>query len=383
MMFLRSIVLLSFILLAHNAMGTLDLGYAHSCAVNEGRVLCWGFNNSGQLGNGTTDQAAGPKSPTGDLGHVVEVTTGGNFTCALNNSNQVFCWGDNNWGKLGNGTIEDSLVPVAVQGFPAGAKITALDAGNSHTCAIVDEGVMCWGWNYACALGKSGCIGGKDHVQDYEVNPRWVDGLGPHSGVTKISSGEMHTCAVVNRGLKCWGSALIGRLGDNYQSGYYQATPIDTYGMGPGSGVTDVATGNRHTCAVKGGNVYCFGEWKYLGSDTDQVDFHRPLLVPGVIGATQVSASTSGSCAVTDNGVYCWGIGTSGQLGDGKLQNSLTAVKVKGLSASPLLEIKSGRSHVCLRQSEGLSCWGWNAFCQVGNGICGTYEGLPQSVIGL
>src|SRR5262249_55067635 len=116
----------------------------HACALKRGgAVRCWGANDAGQLGNGTLAGSAVPVSVAGLSSGVTAVAAGGGHTCALLTSGKVKCWGDNFFGQLGNGTRTSSALPVDVVGLEG---VTAIAAGAISTCAIAAGGrVSCWG----------------------------------------------------------------------------------------------------------------------------------------------------------------------------------------------------------------------------------------------
>jgi len=179
-------------------------GYHHSCAVREdaidyGRVYCWGGNEHGQLGNGSTSDSATPvASPTRNINYV---TAGDYHTCALAAGGQVLCWGGNRYGQLGNGSTTDSSSPVEVKGF--GDVPLQIVAGEIHTCVLAQNGIVwCWGDNSEGQLG--------DGTTVQHTTPVAVPGL---SGVVSIAAGGYNTCALTAANeLRCWGSDVNRQL---------------------------------------------------------------------------------------------------------------------------------------------------------------------------
>jgi putative cell wall-binding protein/alpha-tubulin suppressor-like RCC1 family protein len=228
-------------------------GPLESCAVTTvGAVKCWGFTRDGQPGNVTTKLSSVPVDVVGLGSGVVSVALGGNFSCALTSGGGVKCWGFNEVGQLGNGTSTDSSVPVDVVGLASG--VVSVSAGDQHSCALTSGGaVKCWGGApWSGQLGNGGTSSSSVPVD--------VIGLG--SGVVSVSAGQGHTCAVTLGGaVRCWGENDYGQLGNGSVtgSGLGVGVPVDVVGLG--SGAVMVAGGGRHTCAVTSdGAVKCWGE---------------------------------------------------------------------------------------------------------------------------
>ena len=359
-------------------------GVNHTCALMAGGVKCWGYNNSGQLGDGTTVLRLTPVDVSGlpAVSGVTAIAAGSEHTCALS-AGGVKCWGSSGAGQLGDGTTVDRLTPVNVSGLPAGSDVTTIAAGWSHTCAVTVGGsVKCWGSNYYGQVGDGTTID--------KLAPAAVSGLA--SGVTAIAAGVGHTCAVmVGGGVKCWGDNHSGQLGDG--AGIFSVIPVNVSGLPADSGLTAVASGNHHTCALTvvapstGGGVKCWG-YNYYGQlgNGRTVNESTPVDVnwlPAASGVTAIDAGGAHTCALTaGGGVKCWGDNWHGQLGDGTTVQRLTPVDVSGL-ASGVIAIAAGDSHTCaLTAGGGVRCWGQNNAGQLGDGTTG-WRPTPVDVSGL
>jgi len=189
---------------------TIAAGHNHSCAVSrrhqgeDFRAECWGANGVGQLGDGTTMGANFPQRVR-RLVSAFQIAAGSHHTCALTRSGGgVKCWGHNGFGQLGDGTNTPRLTPVWVKGLRSG--VLAIAAGNGHSCALMDGGaVKCWGDN---SFGKLG-----DGTTSSRNVPGFVYRL--RSGVVAIALGASHTCVKIEAGgVKCWGANWNGQLGD-------------------------------------------------------------------------------------------------------------------------------------------------------------------------
>jgi alpha-tubulin suppressor-like RCC1 family protein len=304
-------------------------GWLHSCALTlAGGALCWGYNMTGQLGNGETTGSTVPVGVSGLATDVIDVTAGMHHSCALTSAGGVRCWGSNYQGQLGNSATGDSSAPVNVAGLAEG--VLDLAAGWLFTCALnASHGLKCWGANHNGQLGN-GATG---------MSGEPVDVSGLTSGVKSISAGYAHACALtLSGGVKCWGLNDRGQLGIGDADESH--APVDVLGLSVG--VTAVAAGNNHTCAIlSGGTVRCWGEndCGALGDGTktaSNVPVNALQAPAGVVeialGGDQGGTPNLGyTCALTASGkIWCWGCGSVGQLGSGTTANSLTAVEVVG-----------------------------------------------------
>jgi len=341
----------------------ISAGGFHTCALtNDGGVKCWGENDYGRLGDGTTTDRLTPVDVSGLTSGVIAVSAGGSHTCALTSAGGVKCWGYNRYGQLGDGTTSNRLTPVDVSGLTS--DVIAISAGSSHTCALTSSGgVKCWGYNYYGQLG------------DGTTTDRWtpVDVSGLTSGVITISAGGSHTCALTSAGgVKCWGYNYSGQLGDGTTT--RRTTPVDVFRLT--SGVIAISAGNSHTCALTStGGVKCWGE-NYSGQlgDGTTIDGSIPKNVSGLTsGVIAISAGGSHTCALMNGGeVQCWGDGSNGQLGDGTLAGNpiggvLRPVDIPGFYSGVAL-VSAGGFHTCLLlNTGGVKCWGDHSYGQLGN----------------
>jgi alpha-tubulin suppressor-like RCC1 family protein len=296
---------------------------SHTCAITTaGGVKCWGINSYGQLGDGTTTQRTTPVDVSGLPSGVSAISAGYDHTCARTTAGGIKCWGYNVDGELGDGTATGRTTPVDVSGLPSG--VSAVTAGYEDTCARTTAGgVKCWGYNGYGQLG--------DGTTTDSSTP--VDVTGLTSGVTAISVGYYHACALTTAGgVKCWGGNSNGQLGDGTNTA--SLTPVDVTGLT--SGVGAISASEYHTCALTtAGGVKC---WGYNGNgrlgDGTTTQRNTPVDVSGLTGGVAaVSASEDHTCALTSaGGIKCWGYNASGQLGDGTTTQSRTPVDVTGFA---------------------------------------------------
>ena len=359
----------------------LAAGRDHTCAIlTDGSARCWGDNARGQLGDDSRVDRNTPVAVEG-LSDALVTVGGGQFqTCALAADGDLHCWGSNNRGQLGDGTLESSRTPVRVIAFPSDAK--GLAVGTEFSCALDQTGkAFCWGSNRARQLGQ-GAPG--IHTVPILVNAATMpEGGTPISGIPTIAGGRYHSCLITpNRGVQCWGRNSDGQLGDGTTEA--RTRPINVPGLT--SGVVGLALGAEHSCALlQSGSVKCWGgnEFGQLGDGTT-ADKETPSDVNGLPGAVAaITAGDSHTCALLQSGgVKCWGLNSSGQLGDSTTTNSAFPVDVAGLS-SGVAAISAGTAHSCARlQSGGVKCWGDNSRGQLGDNTL-TSRATPGDVTGL
>jgi len=343
--------------------------------MESGGVMCWGNDKYGQLGGsgiaptpeptqpapGETESATNTPLPTeGSTGRAASIAAGRNHSCAVTTAGGVRCWGRNEHGELGNGTFIDSGAPVNVSGLSSG--VEAVVAGWGHTCALTKTGgVKCWGYNKNGELGNGA---------NQNLN-RPVDVRGLTGGVTALEAADDHTCAILATGaVKCWGYNMYGQLGDGTPEN--RNIPVEVAGLsGP---ITALAAGWGHTCALSAaGGVKCWGNNEYgqLGVESKKETIQTPVIVSGLAsGVTAIASEGGHACALTDKGlVMCWGNNKYGQLGDGTAEVRKLPIVVAGLTLKPVA-IGAGWNHTCVVDKSGnMACWGWNYYGQLGNGI--------------
>lgn len=342
------------------------LGDGHTCVIaNTGKVMCWGDNSSGQLGIGHNSSATPfnyypPKLDPQDI--PVAVTAGEKHTCVLLKTGLVKCWGDNSSGQLGTGKISAvESTPVSVVGLN---QVKAIAAGAKHTCALYGWGnAKCWGNNQYGQLGN-----GKFSSSAVPENVLYIFGL------VDLAVGDNHSCVVMqNKSVSCWGSNTFGQLGNNSLinsssavntlltqpamsidagndytcavmadktvqcwgwNGRSQQGPKKSSGNNPSpvavpglNSISTLALGNMHTCALNVAvaskpKLLCLGANNYaelgLGSATAyDIDKPTPIIITDPI--IDVAAGSDHTCVnTTITGVpifKCWGNNTSGQLG--------------------------------------------------------------------
>jgi alpha-tubulin suppressor-like RCC1 family protein len=350
---------------------SLAVGGAHTCAIGaETALTCWGENEDGQLGDGTTVDRAVAGDVLGLTTGIVAVVTGMNHTCALTPAGGLTCWGWNRYGQLGNGMLTGLAPnPTPVDVLEAG--VTAVAAGGVHTCSIdTSGGVQCWGRNRFGQVGNGLlCV----------LCPTPTDVLGLTAPIASVAAGGRHNCALTEADeLSCWGDNTFGQLGvetaDVCIGALLEETPCSTTPVAvPGfaGGVDSVSTGFSHTCILSdAGGALCWGanDSGQLGDGTTS-SRTSPAEVSGLTsGVAAVAAGGRHTCALmVAGGVQCWGENRAGQLGDGTTTNRAAPVDVLGLNG--VVAIAAGFEHTCALTATGeVSCWGSNVSGQLGDG---------------
>jgi prepilin-type N-terminal cleavage/methylation domain-containing protein len=382
-------------------------GDGHNCALkSDNTVWCWGSNASGDLGINNTTQQLTPvqvlgTGGTGYLTGVSQVASAGHWgdrTCALKIDGTVWCWGANSNGQLGINNTTQQNTPVQVLGVGGSGYLTGVSqivGGHNHICALKsDNTVWCWGFNM---YGQLGINNTSDQYTPVQV--LGVGGSGYLTGVSKISAGWSHTCALkIDGTVWCWGHNGSGQLGINNTT--QQLTPVQVLGTGGTgylTGVSQISTviGLKYTCVLKTDNtVWCWGDNTYgqlgINNTTQQLTPVQVLGTGGTGYLTGVSKVASGwlhTCAVKIDGTaWCWGYNSYGRLGINNTSDQYTPVQVLGVGGSGYLtsvsQISAGSGHTCAVKSDGTAawCWGYNGSGQIGNNTT-TSQYTPVQVL--
>lgn len=331
-------------------------GTGHTCGLTQtGSAYCWGFNDEGRLGDGTVAHRLVPTAVSGGLSFV-DIAIGRDHTCALTRTGQAYCWGDNYHGRLGDGTQTDRYTPTPVAG---GQTYADIDAGWEHSIAITGKpGGSSYGW----ANNTDGKIGDGTSGADRLVPTQTIGGL----TFSVVDAGTNSSCGLLaaTGAAYCWGKNNLGQLGDGTTTNRLSPTPVAT-----GLTFNQISVGNTHTCALSGMDIYCWGEGYYgtLGNG-GTANSSTPRLVAGGLLFKQVSSAFYSSCGLTQtNDAYCWGNNGSGQLGTGNNTDSLVPVAVVG--GLKFVQITTGSNTSCgLTLTGSTHCWGLGTVGQLGNG---------------
>jgi alpha-tubulin suppressor-like RCC1 family protein len=328
-------------------------GVSNTCAATASDIYCWGADSYGKLGNGGTtgsvtkptkvfDDADDPQSKLTASGTVTDLTAGAHFVCAVKDNYFIYCWGDGQYGALGNNASASSSLPVrTVQGAIA-SDVVHISAGGLHTCySAANNEIWCWGYGYYGQIGDGTTYQTSMRPYKVQTNADSASSQLP-SGVDilAVSSGYYHTCVLASDGAAyCWGRNLEGQLGTNNGT---------VLGQNP-----------------RARKVRNYAE------NTDSE-------LPAGVKFVSLASGKYHSCALgDDDNIYCWGRGTGGQLGDGAPYTSGTAIRVRkdaddtrsALPASATINfLVAGDSSCAVTEYDGTYCWGVGSDGQMGNG---------------
>ena len=364
-------------------------GFDHTCGIYNGFLYCWGSNNRGQLGLGddygtlaNCDQSSKLCTTPQKVGkdyHWKMVATGVRHTCAIKTTGELFCWGSNDSGELGLGTSISFNLPKKVRSV-SGKWIYIATSGSTssfmgESCGIIkiadSNQLYCWGRNGAYQLGLG------DRIVRYEPIQ-----VGSGNNWLTVTTGGKHTCGIRNDGIYGWGSNYIGQLGlgDNAPTEEKIPKVIDNK-----AGWKMISAGENFTCAIDSDSkLYCWGI-NYtgqlgLGDSGNYANKSSPRLVSSTITWNYIIAGTSHSCGIdSDDFLYCWGNNDNYQLGQD--DTTLRKVPIKVKEEEKWKQVIAGEAYSCAITLVGdLYCWGNNHKGQLGVGDKNKRH-IPEKVI--
>ena len=394
--------------------GDVAVGNGFSCALlTDGQVKCWGQSPHGQLGQGNTDKLGDNSNEMGNNLASVDLGTDSSgadlrvkllkgsrsrsdgHLCALFENGRVKCWGRNNSGQLGQGhtnNIGDDPGEMgnnlAYTDLGVGVTVKSLSLGGETSCALFDDGqVKCWGRNNSGQLGQG-------HTNNIGDDPGEMGALLPyvHLGraAKEISLGQEHSCALLdNGGVKCWGRANRGQLGQGNTGsiGTWRDDMRSLYNINLGSRhrAKRISAGGFHNCAILENNdLLCWGSNNntelgfnrdpnniYIGEERDEIGRVTHLVSQD---AVYVDTGIYSTCVLRKNGtLYCWGYNNNGELGLGHTLlkgNSATTpddVDVNLGTGRTAKAVQMSYQHGCaFLDNNDIKCWGKNDHGQLG-----------------
>jgi alpha-tubulin suppressor-like RCC1 family protein len=344
----------------------ISTGEDHTCGLtSRGAAYCWGYNGYGELGDGTTTDSGvnGPQAVIGGL-KFTSIQTGGYYTCGLTSRGAAYCWGYNEYGQLGDGTTTDSNNngPQAVIG---GLKFASISVGYYHACGLTSRGAAyCWGYNGGGELGDGTTTDSNNN------GPQAVIG---GLKFASISAGYYYTCGLTTRGTAyCWGDNYYGQLGDGTTTDSDENGPQAVIGGLKFASLS--AESYYHTCGLTSrGAAYCWGynfEGQLGDGTRDDSEEAGPQAVIGGLKFASIQTGGYHTCGLTSRGAaYCWGYNSSGQLGDGTTTNSNEAGPQAVIGGLRFARLGVDGYHACGLTTRGAAyCWGDNYYGELGDG---------------
>ena len=357
-------------------------GASHTCALlDDGTVACWGRNGWGELGDGTTTPRARPTfvidAATGSaMDGFTQIVTGSALTCGLRGGD-VYCWG-----YTFSGTPQPSPTPVVL-----GASAKMIAAKQGFVCALLanaQRSLRCWGDNIDGQLGD-GTRTSRSTPADVVITER--DGSHPLlAGVTQVAAGSNHACAVLDdTSVACWGFNWTGELGNDTFTDSTSPVAV-AFSMSGSPKLTDiehVTVNGLHSCAkfASTWQVACWGNNSQgqLGNPAVSVETATPVGV--AVGVAMIDAGNESTCAwLADSRLACWGGNVYGELANGSTASAYAPAIVASLPKITGLSV--GAYHACaVLPDTTVRCWGRGDSGELGNGASVAINPNPVAVL--
>ena len=338
---------------------TISSGENHVCGLDaEGFLWCWGINDWGQLGIGSSGYKTHSLKPVkvDEESRWLKISAGEGHTCGIKEDKTLWCWGRNEMGQLGNGNkgwSQNETKPIKIDDN-IWIDVTA---GEAHTCGIKQGNTLwCWGSNYLKQLGDN-------TKQDRNIPVQSTDGKWK-----EVYTGDAYTCGIKeNNELWCWGLREQKGVFEEYYDPQAYTDLSFKY----------ISAGEHHICGIDDNNLlWCWGEIDYhrdIDGDERFSSIHDintyPPEQPYEGEWQQVSCGGFFTCGIKEDGtLWCWGTNyKSGQLGLGHIEEELSPVQVG--TDNDWMYVSTGNSHACaIKQDNTVYCWGSNMVGQLGNG---------------
>ncbi|MFL5495277.1 MAG: RCC1 domain-containing protein [Gemmatimonadales bacterium] len=347
-------------------------GGAHTCGITDtGQAYCWGNNYEGQLGNGTTGTSQVTPGPVAGSLTFRLISAGETSTCGVTTDHRAYCWGFNNHGQLGDGTTTGRLTPVAVQGD---LQFQTIEVSDEHACGLTagDRRAFCWGSNSTGQLGNGS-------LSERHTPVAVAGGRAWH----QVTLGDLFTCGVTTTGKGyCWGSDREGALGDGSES-IDRSRPSPIAGNHVFRQIDAAAFATCAVDTALHAWCWGDNTEGLLGDGTTITRF-TPRAVVGGLTFERVTAGLASTCAeTTRNQAYCWGDNEQGELGTGAFgQPPFSAKPLPVVGGHGFAQVSVGDGFACARTPEKVTwCWGYNGYGQLGNGTT-MGSASPALVIG-
>jgi alpha-tubulin suppressor-like RCC1 family protein len=345
------------------------IGLAHVCRLSDGAASCWGRGNLGQLGSGSTTDAATP-TPVAGGPAFSSIAAGYTHTCGLDADGAAWCWGSNISGELGTGTLPDEACGAfPCQTRPAqvatSERFTSLAAGNGFTCGLATSGALfCWGAN---DKGQLGTTAQADTCGPLRCSRAPIASGGPSSRFRRVTAGRSHVCALTPDGeVWCWG--YDGLTVEGIHLHEFSPDPELNSDSIP---FTAISSGGYHTCGLTSrGAAWCWGI-DAIGAGSETLEADHPVPVAGNHRFQQIQASQVTTCGLdTDGQAWCWGVNANGSVGTEPIGSLVLFDTPQAVSGDfRFSSIAGGGGTFCGTTTDGaMACWGEGDAGQLLNG---------------
>jgi alpha-tubulin suppressor-like RCC1 family protein len=289
----------------------------------------------------------------------VDIAAGGDHTCAITATGELYCWGRDDDGQIGvegvsnlcAQTVYCQKTPAKVQNLP---RVIGVGGGGLYTCAATVDQTYCWGRNMSAEYGNGTTVGVAEPLA-----------IAQRANATAVDGGNAHTCSLAGMNLSCSGANGEGQVGNSSIGQQGIAVQVMT-------GVASFNLGGTTSCAVTSSQqLYCWGRNVYRTIDTSGTIKTVPARVDGIANVRQVAVGADHLCAVVaGNQALCWGLNTSGQIGNGQTNGTQQPQPMTVVSTNAA-EVAASRNHTCVRTTTG------DVYC-FGEG----YTPVPTKIVG-
>ena len=348
---------------------SIQIGTSFACAMAGGMPYCWGNNSYGQLGNGTITTSAVPTAvqlPEKLKGKTINQLSVGGTTACLAVEGEAFCWGNNNYGQLGVSSVTYSMVPIPVDtsGALKDMKVSAIAVGETHVCAIANNKAFCWGNNASSQLGNS------QAKNETNFAPLAVDtdGILKDKLITSIAVGSSHTCVSTTNELFCWGADYQGQLGSGTYGKNVEVKNVKAlqFSNSKVTKISRIKASSNATCVIADSLLYCWGyntSGRFDSTSTSGIVQPRKIEMVGALLGREIQEVGIGSdylCVLASSAPICWGANKQGQLGNGSVIDTNTPTKVSSeyVKAGSTLDLAVSNDASCAIAGGRVYCWG-------------------------
>lgn len=410
----------------------IDAGSSTTCALtSDGMAACWGEGLSGAVGNGQNTVTPIPSAVTGAVSgkNLVSLRMQANRACVLDDTGAAYCWGS----SAGDGSGGTRTSSVAISTISTtllyNKTLTGIGLGDSiQSCATAGTELYCWGINTYGQLGNNTNVTSYAPVQvkfNHSFNGnsyrfyenadsatpgaplaaadvpatlsssnqafRLRTGIKTYAAMGSVASGTNHTCALSNNKVYCWGAGNLGQLGNGGTADSMVPVAVTMSGALSGKIVSAVAAGGDTTCVIASGQAYCWGagaDGRLGNSDNSNSLVPVAVTTSGVLNNKTINSISVGgahACVIANDGLpFCWGLGTSGQLGNSGITSSnvpeaVTMTGLSSLTGRKGISISAGGNFTCLvADNKTAHCWGEGSLGQLGSSI--SSSSYPKAV---